>query len=266
MRKPLPLFTRALVDSWRSTLGWALGLTAALFLYLPLYPSIGGGAQMQGMIDAMPPEMTKALNYDQITTGPGYTQATFYGLIGFLLMTIAAVAWGAAAVGGDEESGQLELTLAHGVTRVQVVLERALAIFLRIALLAALVFVLIRLLNEPSQLNIKTENLFGASVLFAGLTLLSASSALCAGALTGRKTYGLAAGAGVGVLGYVFNAVGRQSTNVEWLLDFSPYHWAYGNNPVANGADWAAAGWLWGISGVLVALSALALSRRDVGI
>jgi ABC-2 type transport system permease protein len=52
---------------------------------------------------------------------------------------------------------------------------------------------------------------------------------------------------------------------VDWLLSLSPYHWAYGNSPVANGADWAAAGWLWGLSAALVALAAVALDRRDVG-
>ena len=194
-----------------------------------------------------------------------YTQATQFGLIGFMLMTIASVAWGAAAVGGDEESGQLDLTLAHGVTRTQVVLERALAMLLRVVLVTPLVFVLSRMLNDSEQLEIQPENLFGASVLFAGLALLSGTVALCMGAVSGRRTYGLAAGAGVGVLGYVFNAVGRQSEDVEWLLNLSPYHWAYGNSPVANGADWAAAGWLWGISAGLVALAAFAVNRRDVG-
>ena len=180
-------------------------------------------------------------------------------------MTIASVGWGAAAVGGDEESGQLELTLAHGVTRVQVVLERALSLFLRVVLLAALVFVLVRLLNDSAQLDIRPENLFGAAVLFAGLALLSGTAALCAGAVSGRRTYGLAAGAAVGVLGYVFNAVGRQSEDVEWLLNLSPYHWAYGNSPVANGADWAAAGWLWGSRQPWWPLAAFAVNRRDVG-
>jgi ABC-2 type transport system permease protein len=265
MSTRLPLFTRAFVDSWRSTLGWAAGLAAAAFLYLPLYPSIGGSAQMQQMIDALPSEMTKALNYDQISTGSGYTQATLFGLLGFMLMTIASVAWGAAAVGGDEESGQLELTLAHGVTRVQLVLERALALFLRIILLSSLVFVLVRLLNDSARLGIKPENLFGASLLFAGLALLSGTTALLAGSVTGRRTYGLAAGAAVAILGYVFNAVGRQSRDVEWLLNLSPYHWAYGNSPVTNGADWFAAGWLWAISTTFVLLSALALRERDVG-
>lgn len=265
MNATLPLFRRAFFDTWRSTLGWAAGLAAAALLYLPLYPSIGGSAQMQDMVDALPAEMTKALNYDQIATGPGYAQATLFGLLGFLLMTIASVAWGAAAVGGDEESGQLELTLAHGVRRVQVVLERALALSLRVVLLAGLVFVLVLMLNEPAQLGIEPANLFGAAVLFAGLALLSGTAALCVGAVTGRRTYGLAAGAAVGVLGYVFNAVGRQSPDVEWLLNLSPYHWAYGNSPVVNGADWAAAGWLWGISAALVVLAAVALEQRDVG-
>ncbi|MHC6221977.1 ABC transporter permease subunit [Arthrobacter sp. MMS24-S77] len=265
MNRKLPLFKRAFLDPWRSTLGWAAGLAAAIALYLPLFPSISGSSQMQGMINALPPEMTKALNYDQIATGTGYTQATVFGLIGFLLMTIATVSWGAAAVAGDEESGQLELTLAHGVTRIQVALERALAMALRVVLLAVLVQVLILSLNESAQLKINPQNLFGATVMFAGLALLSGTGALFAGALTGRKAYGLGAGAAIGVLGYVFNAVGRQSPDLNWLLNLSPYHWAYGNSPVTNGADWAAAGWLWGISAGLVLLSAVALQRRDVG-
>lgn len=263
--KHMPLFRRAFFDPWRSTLGWAAGLTAAIMLYLPIYPSIGGSAQMQQMIDALPAEMTKALNYDQIATGPGYTQAAVYGLIGFLLMSIASVAWGAAAVAGDEESGQLELTLAHGVTRVQVVLQRSLALFLRVVLLAALAYVLILALNDSAQLKIQPPNLFGATVLFAGLALLSGTVALFAGAVSGRKSAGLAAGAAIAVAGYVFNAVGRQSPDVEWLLNLSPYHWAYGNSPVANGADWGAAAWLWVISATLVLLSAVSLRSRDVG-
>lgn len=235
-------------------------------LYLPLYPSIGGSAQMQQMIDALPQEMTRALNYDQIATGPGYTQATLFGLIGFLLMSMASVSWGAAAVGGDEESGLLELTLAHSVTRVQVVLERAFALVVRVAVLSALVFVLVLILNGPSKLEIDVGHLAGAVVLFAALALLSGTAALCAGALSGRKVFGIAVGAAVAVLGYVFNAVGRQSPDVEWLLNISPYHWAYGNSPVTNGADWGAAAGLLGISAALIAVAALALQRRDVGV
>ncbi|NQD87150.1 ABC transporter permease subunit [Paenarthrobacter sp. CM16] len=266
MPKILPLFAKALTDSWRSTLGWAVGLTAACMLYLPLYPSIGGSAQMQDLINALPPEMTKALNYDQIASGPGYTQATMFGLLGFLLMSMASIGWGAAAVAGDEESGLLELTLAHSVTRAQVVLERALAMVVRIAFLSVLVFLVVLGLNGPSQLGIDVGHLTGAVLLFAALALFSGTAALFAGALTGRKMYAVAAGAAVAVLGYVFNAVGRQSPDVEWLLNLSPYHWAYGNSPVANGADWGAVAGLFGISAAFIVLGSLALRQRDVGV
>jgi ABC-2 type transport system permease protein len=187
-------------------------------------------------------------------------------LIGFLLMSMASVGWGAAAVGGDEESGLLELTLAHSVTRIQVVLERALALVVRVAILSGLVFLLVLVLNAPSKLDIDVGHLIGAVVLFAALALLSGTAALCAGALTGRKVYAIAAGAAVAVLGYVFNAVGRQSPDVDWLLNLSPYHWAYGNSPVTNGADWGAAAGLLGISAALIVLGAVALQRRDVGV
>ena len=45
-----------------------------------------------------------------------------------------------------------------------------------------------------------------------------------------------------------------------------PYHWAYSNSPVANGADWGVAAWLLAISAGLVAVGAAALQRRDVGV
>lgn len=47
------------------------------------------------------------LNYDQIAPSPGYTQARVFVLVDYLLMSIASIAWGAAAAAGDEESGQL---------------------------------------------------------------------------------------------------------------------------------------------------------------
>src|SRR3546814_2524257 len=57
---------------------------------------------------------------------------TFFGLIGFLLLTIAAISWGSAAIAGAEESGKLELNLAHGVSRTQYALESALAVLVKI--------------------------------------------------------------------------------------------------------------------------------------
>lgn len=105
MSRILPVFRRSLRESWRGLIGWSLGIAAVLFLYLPLYPSFGSGGQLQDMIKSLPKELVQTLGYDQIATGAGYAQSTFYGLMGFLLLTIAAVLWGSAAIAGADEWG-----------------------------------------------------------------------------------------------------------------------------------------------------------------
>ena len=265
-RAPLPVFGKVFTDSWRSLIGWGLGIAAASFLYLPLFPSMSGDSGMQDLIDSLPPELTKTVNYDQIGTGAGYAEATMFGLIGFLLMSIAAISWGAATLGGDEESGQLELTLAHGVTRVQVAVARFAALVVKILALAGLAFVLVFVLNEPSQLGINPVNLLGTSLLFGGLILLNGTVALLCGALTGRRIWGIGGGTFVAVIGYVFNAIGNQNANLEWLHALSPYNWAFGNHPMTNGANWGTVIAFYCISLVLGAATALALRQRDVGV
>ncbi|WP_343317812.1 ABC transporter permease subunit [Arthrobacter sp. TMP15] len=119
----LPLFRRSIGDSWRSTLGWTIGVAAALLLYLPLFPALGGkDSQMAQLINSLPPQLVNTLNYGSITTGAGYTESTFFGLLGFVLIVIAATSWGTAAIAGDVENGTLELVLAHAVSRTQLVL------------------------------------------------------------------------------------------------------------------------------------------------
>src|SRR5690606_28930200 len=105
----LPVFRRSIRESWRGVLGWTIGLAAVLFLYLPLYPSLGGDGRLEEIVSALPKELVETLGYDQISSGAGYAQSTFFGLMGFLLLTIAAVIWGSAAIAGSEENGRLEL-------------------------------------------------------------------------------------------------------------------------------------------------------------
>lgn len=264
MRDVLPVFRRWLADSWRSLLGWTAGVAAALLLYLPLFPSIAGDGQMQQLLDTLPPEMVKTLGYENLGSGAGYVQGTFYGLIGFLLLTIAATSWGSAAIAGAEETGKLELTLAHGVSRVQYTLESALAVLVRLLWLGAFATLLVIALDGPSQLDLEPAHVVAASAALVGLTMLSAAFALAVGALTGRRVLATAAGAGIAVLGYVFNAIANQNADLDGLRVASPYAWAYHGTPVTDGADWGGLGLLWGVSVLLVAIAALALRRRDI--
>lgn len=263
MRSILPITGRGLRESWRGVLAWAVGLTGALALYLPLFPSFGSNGSLEDIIATLPPEMVEAMGYDQIGSGPGYTQATFFGLIGFVLLVIAATSWGAAGVGGAEESGRLELDLAHGIGRTPYVLEVALAIGIRLGVLGVVSGVVVALLNDPSELGLSGEGITAGTVALIGLAALSGAAALFGGALTGRRVVGVALGAGIAVYGYALQAVANQSDDLAWVETLSPYSWAYATSPLENGFS-AGIGALWGLAIVFVAGAVLALRQRDI--
>src|SRR5699024_6850575 len=101
--------------------------------------------------------------------------------------------------------------------------------------------------NAPSQLDLDLGHLVAGTLAWASLGVLSGVAALAAGALTGRRLWAIGAGAGIAVVGYVLDAVAKSSQNFEWLSMFSPFSWAYGNTPLANGPDWGGLGLLWAL-------------------
>lgn len=258
-----PVFFRGVLGSWRGLLGWAAAIVAVLLLYLPLYPSMQS-PELNQLLDSLPTELVKALGYEQISSGEGYTQATFFGLLGFVFITIAAISWGAAAIAGSEESGQLELTLAHAVGRVRYALESGAAMIVKIALLGVVAFLGILLLNGPSELGVQAGNLFAVTLAWTGLGLLTGAVSLAAGAVTGRRAWAIGAGAGIAVFGYALDALGNMNPDLEGLQRFSPYHWAFGNMPLASGFDVGGLVLLWVLGTALIVVSACALARRDI--
>jgi len=96
--------------------------------------------------------------------------------------------------------------------------------------------------------------------------LLCGSVAMLGGALTGRRVWGIGAGAFVAVVGYVFNALGNQSADLEWLHGLSPYYWAFGNYPMTNGGTPLAFLAFFGGSLAVAAATALVLRQRDIGV
>ena len=263
MSAPLPVLRRVLADGWRGLALWAAGISAVAMLYLPLFPSMRS-PELTSLLNSLPQELVRTLGYGSITSGPGYVQATIFGLIGFVLLVIAAIGWGAAHVGGAEETGSLELTLAHGVGRVRYAIEGAAALIVKLLVLGASTWAVIWALNAPAELELDAVGLLAGTIAWASLGLLCATAALAGGALTGRRSWGLRLGAAVAVIGYVLQAVANNSDDLDWLRVLSPYDWAFGHAPVANGFEWGGLALLWGGSVVLTAVATVALARRDV--
>ncbi len=258
------LFRRELRESRPGLVGWILGLAAAVLLYMPFYPSVGGSELMETYVEMFPPEVSSVFGLDMMATGAGYAQASYFGLMGFLLLAIAAIGWGSRSIAGAEESGALELTLAHGVTRWQVLLEAGLALLVRIAVLSAVGSLLILALNGPAELELEPVNLLAVTVALFLLAGLVGIAALVGGALSGRRSVATGLGAITAVAAYVLDAVADMAT-VPWLAGLSPYHWAFGQDPITTGFDAGGLLLLLGLMLVLMAVGGWRFDRRDVG-
>lgn len=259
----LPLVRSGLRQRRRGLLLWGIGLAAVVLMYLPLYPSIAGTLDEQ--IASMPDDLTQAFGMGA-TDPAGYAQTTVYGLLGALLLIIFAVTRAARMLAAEEESGLLDLYLAHGVSRRRLLAERALELLLELFVLVAVVVLVTLAVSPGAGLDFSTEQVLAAGLGLLGLGVLTGAVGLGVGAATGSRGAALGAAALVGVGAYLANVL-SDIAELPWLKELSPFHWAYGSEPLRNGLDGSAGLLLlYGAAALVYVIGAVAFGRRDIGV
>lgn len=260
----MPVLVQTLRETWRSVVVWAIALVAVMFLYLSLYSSMFKGSGMDQFMAQLPPAMVNAFGFQEISSGGGYAQSTFFGLLGLFLISAAGISWGMRAIAGDEEAGMMELTLAHRTSRTQVFLERLLAVVVRLAVLALIVTAALYAMNGPFGLEIDPANIPAQIAAYFGIALVCGTVSLAVGAITGARTLALGAGAGVLVGAFLLNALGNISPDYDWMHAISPVSWAYGEKPLLHGWDLTGLALLYGTVAVLALAGWAVFTRRDI--
>jgi ABC-2 type transport system permease protein len=265
MRLPLPLTRRAVSSSLRALLGLVVGYVAIGLLYLPLYESLAPAFAAEGQVlRLVPEEIKRAVGIDDFSTGAGYVTATYYGLLGTVLAAVGAIGWGIGGVAGPEESGRLELVLAHGTTRTRYWVQQVLALVVLTLLLCAAAAAMPYLLNDSEQLGLALENQLAMLAQFWGLTLLTGMVPLAVGGATGHRGAALGLGVLVAGGGFLLNAVGRIDADLAFLTDYSPYGWVFEPQPLLNGWDPRGLVLLFGSALLLMIVGGLLFRRRDL--
>ena len=260
------VFAKTLWDQRRGIIIWAIGIAAVGVLYAAFYPSINN-PEMEAALEAYPQGLLDAIGFTDITTAEGYIGSTTYGLLGPVLVIIFAGAFGAHAIAGEEESGRLDVLLAHPVERWQVVLQRAGALLVALLLAGAVLLLAMLAAAGPAQFSsIGASNLAAATVQLVLLGLVFGCLALAVGAATGRRGLALGALAVLGIATYLANTLGPSVEAIAWTRDISPFHYFSGGAPLRNGWQPADALILLGVSIVLVALAIASFRRRDVAV
>ena len=174
------IFRHSLSRNLGTILGWGLSL-AVLGGYLVLFYDtlVDQQAQFNALISQYPPEMMAMFGgMEDMFTPHGYINVEFFSYMP-LILGIYMVLSGSGLLVGDEESGTLDLVLAHPVSRTAVFWGRLLSFtvsVLAILLIAWAGFVVAapgtKLNIPPAELALPFLSLFALLALFGALALL----------------------------------------------------------------------------------------------
>ena len=248
-------------------LGWGLGVAALGPILVSFYDVfMGQQADFMQMIESYPPEFLAFFGGDaaSLATTEGYL-----GMYGFsmlpLIVGIFAVIAGSGLLASDEESGRLDLIVAHPVSRAGLFWGRTLAFVaasLGIVILGWLGF---SILLGGSSLDVTWGQMALPFLpLLAQILIYGALALLLSMLLPARRL--AAAGAGIVlVASYLLTSMSGLNESLEAGARFLPYDYFQGGEAL-NGLDWASFLGLLAASGLLALLAWWRFQRRDIRI
>ncbi len=260
------VFGKTLWDQRRSLVGWAVGITVVGVIYAAFYPLVNT-PEMLDALKAYPAGVLDAMGFTDLASPAGYLGSTTFGLLGPALVIVMAASLGSAAIAGDEESGRLDLILAHPVSRLGIVAQRFAALVVAMVAVAGVLSVALIAAMGPAELGaVSPANIAAAGLQLALLATFFGALALAVGAATGRRSLAYALVAIVAIAGFLGNNLGPSVAGLAWLRDISPFHYYSGGLPLRNGIQLADAAVLMVTSVALVAAGGLIFNRRDVAV
>jgi ABC-2 type transport system permease protein len=246
-------------------IGWGLAIASLGLIIVAFYDVFL--EQQEGflrMIESYPPEFLAFFGGDVtiLSTPEGYL-----GMYGFsmlpVIIGIFAVIAGSGLIAGDEEGGQLDLILAHPLSRTTFFFGRLLALTIATTMIVLLGWLGFSVLLGGSSLDIPagTMALPFLPLLVQALTY-SAIALLLSMLLPARRMAALGA-ALVMVTSYLLSSLSSLNEGLAFIAQFLPYAYFQGSDALSG----LNLGWLFGLLMVAVLLSLLAwwrFLRRDI--
>jgi len=250
----------------RSIAVWAVAVATVSGFYAVFWGVFSDLDDLAALIDSLPEAVVVALGYDQIATAAGYLNSTVYSLLGPILLSVFAVVFAGRVLPGAEERGDLELEFAAPVSRTQILHERGLAVVLALFAVSLAVWAVISVVVVSIGMDVGLSYVAAATfgLFLYGLSIGMITVAV--GAVFGRRSLALGVGAGVAVVGFVFNAVAPLVDAATWLTWVSPFAWYVGADALREGIDWIAYGGLAALSAAVFFVSGRRFVRRDLGV
>lgn len=250
-----------------STLWWAIGIAAFIFLSLSFYASFRDqAAQFNQILDRLPATARSlfAGNSD-ILSPQGFLSARVYYLMLPLLLSFLTISLGTSLISKEEETGTLELLLARPISRTKLLVAKALAgliitVGISLTSLASTLIIckLVRLEIPLGRVVATTLTCMILALVFGVLAF--AMSAL--GRLAKLASVGLSVIIALG--GYIISSLAGSVKWLEWPTKFFPYHYYRPTETLAGIYVWRNSFLLLGVIIILLIIARQGFSKRDL--
>lgn len=264
----LTIFRRSLRLQRRALVGWTIAFVLLTIVTLVSWPSIREGAEeFQKAIDTLPASMKAFVgDLSDATTGPGFIRGRLFALMLPLLFLVHVVGRASDTIAGEEERGALDLLLAQTNPRAQLLWQKSAAIALGVLLLELPLVVLLILGDLVFTLDLHWGRLVVTFVMLLLHTYGVGGIALAVGASTGRKAYAIAAGAGVGAAGFIFEGLANLAKEMEFLRYASTFYYYGGGKTLTTIDPWIGLIALTLLTAATIIVSLILFERRDIAV
>ena len=238
----------------------ALGMFLVILMVGALFPAVGDSI---GRLD-LPEGVAELLGGADYGTLTGWMRSEIGAVYGPLVIAATAIAGAAGATAGEEESGVLGLALAHPIERSRLVLSKAAAVAVSVALVALGTFLGLLAGVAVAGGGVPAGDIAALALHLAAFGWATGAVALAIAGATGRRAAASGGAAAFAVLGFLINGFAPLVDAVAWLRYLSPFHYYAGGDPLGNGADLGDLAVLCAAALVLTAVAVAAFGRRDL--
>lgn len=266
MLKRFPVFVQGLRDRRTSLVWWSLGVAVYIGVIAAVWPSINGATGMSNLMDQLPQallDLMGASDYD-LSTGAGYVSGELFGFMIPIFVLVLTIGAGAAAIGGAEERGTLDLVLSHPISRRRVLLQSAALIAFEAGVFASVIVVALAVASPLADLQIDFVDLVGAAAGIAMLGIAVGWSALAIGAASGSRVLALAATGSLSALTYLAGSLSGLVDFLHAAKWISPFFYATDGSPLVRGYTWWHALVLAAAGAVALLIGSVLFDRRNL--
>ena len=256
---------RSLKERWKSTLIWSFGLMAIALLFAGLHESFA--SDIEDLVSLYPENLSAFVGDIAAAAEPaGWLGLQLYNIFLPIVIGSIGVGFGASAIGKEEESGTLELLLANPVSRTRILLEKAAAIEIQLALIAGSLWLGVAAGTLLFTFDVSLIDVFWATFMGWLLGIFFGFGVLAIQSLRGNRSLALSTGIAVLVIGYFADALAQLFDWLEFLQYVSPFYYYNGPDVLLNGLHVGNAAVLLVGACVFYVVAHLSFTRRDTGV